>query len=89
MSEPQEYENFDLLVEKSGRGFRASVISSPAGEGNTDFKPPYSDEKLQESLARLAATSHRDLLSAHSAESPCETAEAIGKRLFNALFSGE
>jgi formylglycine-generating enzyme required for sulfatase activity len=85
MSEPIEYENFDLLVEKNGRGYRVSVLGSPAGEDRSDFRPPYSEDELREILARLVAP-QRDLL--HPAESPRETAEAIGKRLFEALFSG-
>jgi formylglycine-generating enzyme required for sulfatase activity len=85
MSDPRDYENFDLQIERAGRGFRVSVSRSPAGENRSVFRPPYSEEELQAILARLAAP-HRDL---RPAESPRETTEAIGKKLFEALFHGE
>ncbi|MFL6231695.1 MAG: hypothetical protein ACJ76N_01035, partial [Thermoanaerobaculia bacterium] len=84
MSEPSDYESFDLHIEKAGRGFRVIVSRSPAGEGRSVFHPPYSEDELQVILARLAAP-HRDL---HSAGSPRETVEAIGKKLFESLFHG-
>jgi formylglycine-generating enzyme required for sulfatase activity len=85
ISEPEEYENFDLLIERSGRGFRASVFGAPGGDGQSAFRPPYAKDELQEILARLA-TSQRDL---GPATPPRETIEAIGTRLFESLFQGE
>jgi formylglycine-generating enzyme required for sulfatase activity len=82
VSEPSDYESFDLEIEKAGRGFRVHVPRSPAGAARSAFHPPYSDEELQAILARLAAPD-RDL---HSAGSPRETVEAIGKKLFESLF---
>lgn len=86
MSEPTEYENFDLLVEKRGRGFRVSVFGAPKGAAQSVFRPPYSEDELQEILTRLTSPP-RDLL--RPLESPRETVEAIGKKLFEALFQGK
>jgi formylglycine-generating enzyme required for sulfatase activity len=84
VSEPRDYENFDLQIGKTGHGLRVYVSRSPAGEDRSAFRPPYSEAELRAALARLAAP-HRDL---RPAESPHETAEAIGKKLFEALFHG-
>ena len=82
MSEPREYENFDLRVDKNGESFRVSVISSPAGEGESDFNPPCSDEELRRILARLT-DAHRDV---GSAKPSGETVKQLGTRLFEGLF---
>jgi hypothetical protein len=82
VSAPGDYENFDLLVERDGEGFRVSVLSSPAGEGEAELKPPYSEEGLQKILTRLADT-RRDV---RSAASPRETVKKLGTKLFEGLF---
>jgi hypothetical protein len=85
LSDPSEYKNFDLQIERAGRGFRVSVLSSPAGEGRSTFSPPYPDAELQEILAQLA-NPHRDL---RSAQAHRETAQRVGTKLFEALFPGK
>ncbi len=82
MSELKEYENFDLQIERAERGFRVSVTSSPAGEGEASFEPPCSDEELQRILERMTEA-HRDV---HSAAPPQETVKELGTRLFEGLF---
>lgn len=44
------YEIFDLLVERSGTGYRARVLSSPAGNETADLQQPISEEQLQSFL---------------------------------------
>jgi formylglycine-generating enzyme required for sulfatase activity len=84
VTEPKTYENFDLQIEKGlGRGFRVSVLSSPAGEDAAVFRPPYSDRELQEILEQFGTT-HRDLGSAKPDVG--KSAEQVGERLFDALF---
>jgi hypothetical protein len=40
------YLDFDLLVRPTESGYRAQVLSSPAGEAATDFTLPFSDREL-------------------------------------------
>ena len=40
------YLDFDLLVRPTEGGYRAQVLSSPAGEAATDFTLPFSDREL-------------------------------------------
>jgi hypothetical protein len=84
VTEPKTYENFDLQIERGvGRGFRISVLGSPAGEDAAVFRPPYSERELQEILEHVG-TAHRDLGLAKP--ELVKTAEQVGERLFEALF---
>lgn len=77
------YKNFDLRIERNGEIFLVSVISSPAGSGEAELIPPYSDEELQRTLGSLAE-SDRDV---GAAAYPRETTvKQLGTSLFEALF---
>ena len=46
------YLDFDLLIEPAQDGYRARVLSSPAGEGTARFSRPFSDLKVENFLLR-------------------------------------
>ena len=49
------YLNFDLLVRRTEGGYRAQVLSSPAGETvkGADFAAPFTDMELENFLVRV------------------------------------
>jgi hypothetical protein len=81
-----EYRDFDLLIERSGQGYRAQVLESPAGQATADFTLPFSDLELENVLLRLGRPA-RTVRRIESTE--MSTAKAFGAALFNAVFSGD
>jgi hypothetical protein len=53
------YLDFDLLVRRTEGGYRAQVLSSPAGEATADFAAPFSELELENFLLRVGATAPR------------------------------
>ena len=49
------YQNFDLLIDRSGENLRAQVLNSPAGQATAEFRLPFSEDKLENFLLRSAA----------------------------------
>ena len=47
------YEIFDLLVERQGQGFRARVLSSPAGNAADNLQSTVSEEQLLDFLTKV------------------------------------
>ena len=81
-----EYRDFDLLIERSGQGYRAQVLESPAGQATADFTLPFSDLELENVLLRLG----RPVRTVRRLESTeMSTAKSFGAALFNAAFSGD
>ena len=81
-----EYRDFDLLIERSGQGYRAQVLESPAGQATAEFALPFSDLELENVLLRLGrpVRAVRRLDSTEMA-----TAKTFGSALFNAVFSAD
>jgi tetratricopeptide (TPR) repeat protein len=80
------YQDFDLLVERSRRGFRAQVLNSPAGRASVDFRLPFSPVKLENFLLRLGRTQR----AVRRVESPAmQAAKTFGASLFQAVFAGD
>ena len=77
------YLDFDLCIEGSSSGYRARVLSSPAGQAHAEFSPPFSDLELENFDLRLGRT-RRGVRRLDSPE--METAKSFGGRLFEALF---
>ena len=46
------YQDFDLLIDRSGDKLRAQVLNSPAGQAMAEFCLPFSDDKLENFLLR-------------------------------------
>jgi hypothetical protein len=81
-----EYRDFDLLIERSGEGYRAQVLESPAGQATADFTLPFSDLELENVLLRLG----RPVRTVRRLESTeMSTAKSFGSALFNSVFSGD
>jgi hypothetical protein len=80
------YRDFDLLVRRTEGGYRAQVLSSPAGEATTDFTVPFSELELENFLLRVG----RPRRGTRRIDSPeMEAVKNLGKRLYDAVFSGD
>ena len=53
------YQDFDLLIDRSGENLRAQVINSPAGQATAEFRLPFSEDKLENFLLRLGGRTRR------------------------------
>ena len=80
------YVDFDLLLQRIGHGYRAHVLTSPAGQASTDFGPPFLPLELENFLLRVGRT-RRGTRRTDSPE--MEAAKAFGARLFDSAFGGE
>jgi hypothetical protein len=80
------YRDFDLLVERTGTGFRARVLDSPAGSGGLEFRLPFSKIEIENFLLRVGR-SRQTVRRAESSE--LQAAKTFGAELFKTLFSGE
>ena len=80
------YKDFDLLLERAPKGFRAQVLTSPAGQASVEFQLPFSDVELENCLLKLGRTT-RVVRRIESNE--MTTAKSFGGALFNAVFAGD
>lgn len=82
------YQNFDLLLERTTDGYRARVIASPAGQaGPVDFLLPFSPEELR-SFYWIAGQSRRSFrLRPEPEQRPAALdAQTFGRRLYDSVF---
>ena len=79
------YEDFDLLLERAPKGFRAQVLNSSAGQASVEFQLPFSDVELENFLLKLGRTT-RIVRRIESTE--MTTAKSFGAALFDAVFAG-
>ena len=80
------YLDFDLLVRRTESGYRAQVLSSPAGEATADFAAPFSELELENFLLRVG----RPRRGTRRIDSPeMEAVKTLGKALYDAVFSGD
>jgi hypothetical protein len=80
------YLDFDLLIRPSKGGYRAQVLSSPAGQASSDFKLPFSELELENFVLRIA----RPRRGTRRVGSPeMEAVKTLGKGLHEAVFNGE
>jgi len=78
--------NFALVVEKAGSRYRAVVLDSPAGQGESTFRFPFSKKDLE--IFRLKVGQPRQ--GVRRANTPeMDLARESGTRLFQAVFSGD
>jgi hypothetical protein len=80
------YLDFDLLIRRTESGYRAQVLSSPAGEASADFTVPFSELELENFLLRVGRP-HRGTRRVGSPE--MEAVRGLGKGLYDAVFGGE
>ncbi len=80
------YLDFDLLVTRTEGGYRAQVLSSPAGEATANFTVPFSELELENFILRVG----RPRRGARRIGSPeMEAVRTLGKGLYEAVFSGD
>ena len=80
------YSDFDLLIQRVAEGYRAQVLTSPAGQATTSFALPFSELELENFLLRVG----RPRRGTRRIDSPeVGAAKSFGERLFSAVFNGE
>ena len=80
------YLDFDLLLERSGTGYRARVLRCPAIPTACDFSLPFSDLEIENFLLKIGHT-RRNTRRLESRN--VELAKDFGRRLFEATFGDE
>jgi hypothetical protein len=83
---PLSYVDFDLQIQQERDGYRATVLTSPAGQASVDFQMPFSDLELENFFLRVGRT-RRGTRSVGSPE--MRAAQTFGSRLFDTVFGGE
>ena len=78
-----QYDNFDILIQRSSDAFEAKVVNSPSGETpSLPFAPPVSEEKLELLVLKLR-TAHG--VRALDTDTTPDTKQ-FGSALFDSLF---
>ena len=85
----QELLDFDVAIEPIGDGYRARVVSSPAGEAYADFALPFTEENLTILILRVIGSIGRARRKVRRIQSEeRRLLEDFGGQLFQAVFSG-
>ncbi|MDQ3706284.1 MAG: CHAT domain-containing protein [Chloroflexota bacterium] len=79
------YLNFDVVIQKSGEGYRAQV-QSPAGEATSHFTNPFSQIEVEHFMLS-AAPGRRSVRRIDAPE--VAAAKRFGERLYNSVFTGD
>ena len=82
------YQDFDLLIDRSGENLRAQVLNSPAGQATAEFRLPFSEDKLENFLLKLGGRSRRGTTRRVETQE-MSAAKTFGAALFSAVFSGD
>lgn len=80
------YLDFDLLFRKTDTGYRAQVLTSPAGQAAADFTAPFTELELENLLLRIGRP-RRSTRRIGSAE--MTAVKAFGGKLFSAVFGAD
>jgi uncharacterized RDD family membrane protein YckC len=81
--------NFDLAIETQGDGYRARVVSSPAGEAESTFVLPFTKQDLEILVLKITGTigwTRRKVRRIEAVER--RLLEDFGGQLFQAVFTG-
>jgi hypothetical protein len=79
--------DLDLLIDRYGDGYRARVLRSPAGDGQTlTFDRPFGDLELENFLLKMGRSRGR---TRRIESAPVTAAKQFGGRLFSAVFTGQ
>jgi hypothetical protein len=79
------YLDFDLLLERLEGGYRARLVSGPAGEGTITFALPFSDLELENFVLRIGRT--RQGLRGPETQQ-IEVVRTFGGKLFSTILTG-
>ncbi|MGB0384777.1 MAG: CHAT domain-containing protein [Ardenticatenaceae bacterium] len=80
------YLDFELLIERWEKGYRARVTDSPAGWASVEFTLPFSDLEVENFVLRMAAAG-RNVRGIN--QSQMGLTKMFGERLFQAIFKDE
>ncbi len=84
--EQRTFFDFDIIIERSGKKYRARVIGSPAGQASGEFSKPFSELELENFVLRLGqprqGTRRID-------SSMMGTVKQFGEKLFRTVFSDD
>ena len=80
------YFNFDLIVERVGKKYRARVFDSPAGQASAEFDIPFSELELENFVLRMGRP-RAGVRRVDSSE--MEAVKGCGERLFRAVFTDD
>ena len=81
--------DFDVVIEPIGDGYRAHVVSSPAGQAQSDFALPFTDNDLTILTLKIIGSIGRARRKVRRIESTeRRLLEDFGDQLFQAVFSG-
>ena len=86
MRGPISYLDFYLQLSRTGRGYRAQVLSSPAGEANSDFLAPFSELELENFVLRIGRPRR---VTRRIGSPEMEALKTLGKGLYDAILSGD
>ncbi|MGH7602166.1 MAG: CHAT domain-containing protein, partial [bacterium] len=79
------YLDFDLLIDRFGKKYKARVINSPAGQAASEFDAPFSVGELQEFWSKLESCLQKKAAS----PSDCKPIlKKFGGQLFATVFAG-
>lgn len=82
------YLDFDLLVERSGDGYRSRVIQSPGGQASATFSAPFSAMEIENLVLKVSrSVGKRDVRRIESSE--LRNVQAFGARLYDTVFDGD
>ena len=80
------YFNFDLILERAGKKYRARVFDSPAGQASAEFSIPFSELELENFVLRMGRP-RTGVRRVDSTE--MEAVKGCGERLFRAVFADD
>lgn len=86
-----EYRDFVVRIDRDGKGYRARVLASPAGEGWAPFVPPFDRELLSGLRESLQAAIRPAAVKSSGGEPDglaIEQAKQVGAELYRALLGG-
>lgn len=80
------YLDFDLNCRRTATGFRAQVISSPAGQASAEFNTPFSELEIENLLLRIGRPRRS---SRRMGAAEMTAVKAFGGKLFAAVFAAD
>jgi hypothetical protein len=82
----KRYLDFDVLFRRVENGYRAQVLSSPAGQASCDFNTPFSELELENLLLRIGRP-RRSTRRMQTTE--INAVKTFGGKLFSSVFAAE
>lgn len=86
----ERYLNFDLVVDRAADRYRATVLSSPAGQATSTFDVPFSTLELENFRLKMTREQGptRHSQGGRNARAAADRARVFGQHLFSTVFNG-